>query len=289
MEVNYNHPYLIRQGLCGATFKKDGEELYLRMEHITKETHSYWNTYRFMSCQLVDNVYAPCIAGRKITEKTKDIYGLNESEFNALIEKALKMKENINNVGMQFLITNPGLYIVYATKNRDFSIQNTKLKDHTLKSFIESYGDLLITMGSDFYYKTENAFHNRGISRNPYWAFEGKYAGLSMLIQAFTGAVAEKFFPKKMEMIVIPVGSMQCLIKKNLLPGEGYMEWLPVDPAFADEAPVEGRGKVGEKIDITELTVSPKDGEVGMDHIKISALIRIYNNFFVCQESQGCY
>jgi hypothetical protein len=110
-------------------------------------------------------------------------------------------------------------YIVYVTKNPDFSIQNAANKKLNLKNFIESYSDILISVGTDF--TAEDSFHNRGISRNPYWVFEEKYSGLSMLLHGFTGAVAEMFFPEKKFMKVKPVGIMQCIIKKNLFPNEG--------------------------------------------------------------------
>ena len=60
-------------------------------------------------------------------------------------------------------------------------------------------------------------------------------------------------------MHVKPVGSMQCIIKKSLLPGEGYIEYKD------------------EKIDITDLEVSATGVEGQMNYIKISALTRIYN------------
>jgi hypothetical protein len=119
------------------------------------------------------------------------------------------------------------------------------------------YGDILISVGSDF--SEKESFHNRGISRNPYWVFEEKYSGLSMILHGFTGAVADKFFSEKKIMCVKPIGSMQAIIKNQLLPGEGYIE---------DKK---------EKVDITKLEVSANDPEGEMNYIKISALTRIYN------------
>lgn len=45
-----------------------------------------------------------------------------------------------------------------------------------------------------------------------------------MLLHEFTDAVANKYFLKKKFISVTALGSMQYLIKKNLLPGEGYIE-----------------------------------------------------------------
>lgn len=54
-------------------------------------------------------------------------------------------------------------YIVYISKAPNFSIQNADMtgKEINLKNFIESYNDILISVGSDF--SKEHSFHNRGI------------------------------------------------------------------------------------------------------------------------------
>lgn len=156
-------------------------------------------------------------------------------------------------------------YIVYISRNPNFSIQNCYSEDQevSLKNVFNKYNDIIISMGSNFTENSEATFENRGISKNPYWVFEEKYTGslkyanLSMILHGFTGAVAEKYFRAKILMEVTPLGSMLRIIKENLNPGEG----------------VQGYGS--EKTDITNLKYIPVS-ESATCYIKISALTRIY-------------
>ena len=203
----------------------------------------------------------------------KEVTGFTDKEYVDFTEKALALKNkthnkiieliSANSVGINHMCTHfdpeSSNFVVYISKNRDFSIPDADktMNECTLKNFIELYNDILISVGSDF--SKKESFNNRGISRNPYWVFEEKYSGLSMLLHGFTGTVADKFFPEKNMMLVKPVGSMQTIIKKHLLPGEGYIE------------------SKNEKLDITKLEVLPTDPEGAMNYIEISALTRIYN------------
>lgn len=81
-----------------------------------------------------------------------------------------------------------------------------------------------------------------------------------MLLHGFSGAVADKYFPEKKFMHVKPEGSMQCIIKKNLFPEEGYIE------------------REGIKIDITILEIPNTDPEGEMNYITVSTLKRIYQS-----------
>jgi len=114
-------------------------------------------------------------------------------------------------------------YVVYISKNPQHDIQNVKAGNRTLKNYIESYDDILISMGSNFS-REDQEFENRGIARNPFWVLNDKYAGFSMLLHGFTGMVAARFFPQKQSMVVHPLLSMLRIITKNLLPNEGYVE-----------------------------------------------------------------
>jgi len=212
-------------------------------------------------------------------EKIKEITDFTEEEYAAFIRKAIDVKQKTDNKITRILNHNSnGIshmsthfkgelnYVVYASKSPNFSIQQaSKIAEQvTLKKYIEAYKHILISVGSHFSYRGNGAsggtsFHNRGISRNPYWVFRGKHSGLSMILQGFSGAVAARFFPEKKVMLVQPIGSMQYIIKKNLLPGEGYIE------------------KNGERVDLTKVEVSVSDLEGSMNYIKLSALARIYN------------
>lgn len=283
MQIEEFDPYIIRKGVFGAAFNKNGESLFLRMELLTEANTKSWTRFKEMS-YWVANVTSRGVLGSLVTqagkinypkyEEVKELIGFTNDEYITFTEKAISLKKKTDNkivslltansVGSNHMFTgfNSGQlrYIVYISKNRNFSIQNVDMtdKEFNLKNFIESYNDILISVGSDF--SEEHSFHNRGISRNPYWVFEEKYSGLSMLLHGFTGAVADKYFPEKKLMHVKPVGSMQCIIKKNLFPEEGYIECK------------------GKKIDLISLEVSEADPEGEMNYITVSALKRIYQS-----------
>jgi hypothetical protein len=277
-------PYVIRDGVFGATIQKDKEPIHLRMEVLTEENTKDWGRYKQMAGWVANLNSRGALSGlvrlvgtpeQPDYESVKEVIGFTEEEYNAFTIKASDLKIRTQNkivtvlehncVGSNHMMTDfePGKpnYIVYASRNPDFSIQQASsgIADAsiTLKKFIEAYNDILISVGSDFS-SDEGSFHNRGISRNPHWVFEEKYSGLSMILHGFTGAVAAEHFPEKTLMRVKPVGSMQSLITKSLLPGEGYIE------------------KNGEKIDLTHLKVSLSDPEGTMNYIQVPALNRIY-------------
>jgi hypothetical protein len=276
-------PYVVRDGVFGATIQKDKEPIYLRMEALTEKNTQDWGRYKQMAGWVANLNSRGTLSGlvrligtpeQPDYESVKEVTGFTEEEYNAFTIKAsklkIKTKDKIvtvlehNCVGSNHMSTDfePGKpsYIVYASRNPDFSIQQASsgITDEslTLKKFIEVYNDLLISVGSDF--SDESSFHNRGISRNPHWVFEEKYSGLSMILHGFTGAVAAEYFPEKTLMRVKPVGSMQSLISKSLLPGEGYIE------------------RNGEEIDLTTLKVSLSGPQGAMSYIQVSALNRIY-------------
>jgi len=273
-------PYIIQDGVFGATFNKDEETLFLRMVLLTEQNEKCWTLFKRTNCWLANENSGPLsglvtLAGKENYpkyEQVKEVTGFTEEEYTTFTEKAIKLKNKTNgkivnilkanSVGSNHMCTwfEPGKlnYIVYVTKNPNFSIQNVDMKEKNIKNFIESYSDILISVGSDF--SNEHNFHNRGISRNPHWVLEEKFSGLSMDLHGFTAAVADKFFPKMTHMLVKPVGSMQCIIKKHLLPGEGYIE------------------RNGAKVDITDLEVSETDPEGKMNYITVAALKRIYFN-----------
>lgn len=279
--VQVKEPYFIQDGVFGASFNKNGETLFFRMELLTEANAKCWGYFKEMTCWVANQNsrgILSCLiksAGKPnypSYEKIKDRTGFTENEYIAFTEKAIAINVKTEGKIVKLLEANSEgsahmctylqagrlNYIVYVSKDAHFSIQKADMKDKeiNLKNFIESYKDILISMGSDF--SEGNSFHNRGISRNPYWVFEEKYSGLSMLLHAFTGAVADKHFPEKKQMHVRPLGSMQWIVKNNLLPGEGYIE------------------RNGEKIDITSLEVSKTDPECELTSITVLALKRLY-------------
>lgn len=287
--INELSPCLIREGLYGATFIKEGEPHFVRMELLTKETEKCWGQFKRISSWVANEnngVLSELVnrAGKESCpqyEEIAEVTGFTNEEYIKFIEKAIFIKNKTQNkivnllrnntVGNQHMITSCGLgesrYIVYITKNSDFSIQHAHetFKEINLENFINAYSDILISVGSDF--SKQDSFHTRGIARNPYWMFEDKYAGLAMIVYCFPGVVAEKFFPEKIEGHVKPVGVMQCNLIKNLLPGEGYV-------LHGDK-----------EIDITTLSATNDDPESKMNYVKVSALARIY--FKIVSELKG--
>jgi hypothetical protein len=269
-------PQIVQPGVFGTTIIRNNEEIFLRMELITKENTQDWRHYRILTEYIANRNDRGILSGLLELagtdeyysyEETEKVTGFSYKEYQAFTKKLIELKNKTNNKivsivkansgGSQFMRTAEGSFIIYASKNRNFSIQNTKDTEFNLKSYINAYSDILISVGSDFFSEKES-FHNRGIFRNPYWVIEEKYAGLSMLLFGMAGAVAEKFFSQKSHMFVKPLGSQQCIIAKNLQFGEGYII------------------KNGEKKDITELNIAPSGAEGDLNYIKIVALSRIF-------------
>lgn len=235
-------------------------------------------------------------------EDIKDGTGFTQEEYKNFIQESIKLKKekcNIakligkNSIGIGHMETSSEpdtkRYIVYATLNPHFSIQKSDAimaQGKNLKNFFEAYKDILITVGSDFSNKKkfpimlrneftrfgsdflgEKSFHNRGISRNPYWVFKGKYAGLSMLLHGFSARVATQHFPMKEYMIVKPTGSMQTIINKS----------LHAEDAFIFSS-------TGKKEDVITLKTFERfeniedAPESPMNFIKISALTRFFKS-----------
>jgi hypothetical protein len=299
--IQFSEPFIVEEGVYGATFKKNNEDLFLRMELITASNTQSWKQFKTMNCYIANQQQRGVLSGLVNLagevnypkyEDVKNVTGFTYEEYSTFTEKAINLKKKTDNkivsileansVGSSHMLTELKLdklnYIVYISKNPNFSIQNVPLTDKTmnLKNFIESYSDILISIGSDFSDKnsfnesTEDSFYSRGISRNPYWVFEEKYSGLSMLLHGFTGVIADKFFPKKKCLRVYPVGSMQWIIKNNLLPGEGYVE-LSAGYIVLNNLKVK-------EMDITALEITKKSPEFGMNYISVSALKRIYES-----------
>lgn len=277
--------YQVSEGVFGFTFRRNNEDLFLRMQLLTKQNQERWSYKEWSGAIANSSERDPLgtLAYWAGTDKSfHPSYGFTESEFKDLEEKIVKLKNKTdgkiisllakNSAGINYMNTyaDGHRYIVYITRNRDFSILNCNQVDcksgvssdqFNVKNFFKYYKDILIAMGSDF--SQENSFHNRGIARNPYWVIEEKYAGLSMILQAFTGAFAANYFPDKILMKVKPTFIMQTILKKSLNKGDGYVEQ-----------------NEGESVDITEY--QPKEGmESPMNYIKVSALARIFNDTLI--------
>ncbi|MBA2368301.1 MAG: hypothetical protein H0V82_04670 [Candidatus Protochlamydia sp.] len=269
-------PQIIHHGFFGTSVMRNNEKIFLRMESITQENTEGWRHHRMLTEYIANGNNRGVLSGLLELAGTNDYYcyddakdatGFSYEEYQTLTAKLIELKKKTNNkivnvvkansAGSQFMRTNVGNFIIYASNNKNFSMKDTEKAKFNLKSYIEAYSNILISVGSDFSSDKESV-HNRGIFRNPYWVTEEKYGGLSMLLFGMAGAVAEKFFPKKNQLRVKPLGSQQCILVKNLEFGEGYII------------------KNGEKKDITELEISPSGAEGDLNYIQIAALSRVF-------------
>lgn len=279
MTNSITNPVLHSPGLFGAALTRNGETIHLRMERLNEASSKAWLEYAERTSWVANNDSRGVLsnllsmAGKSSYPDyatIQDVTGFTPEEFTQFSEKLLQLKAKrgaqivetvkATSSGSNHISTaySHEKYIVYATTNPHFSIEAIQIPSRTLKSYIEAYREILITVGSDFSV-TPTSFHNRGIFRNPYWVIEEKYAGLSMLLHGLTGAVAQKFFPEKITMEVMPIGSMQAILKKHLMPGEAYVTY-----------------RNGDTKDLTELSVSPDDPEGPLTSVKVAALAHIF-------------
>lgn len=287
---------VIAPGVFGTSVVLNGKPIHLRMELLTRENEERWTLFKSLTSRLsgASRGALTCLVG-EVCEDGGDITHLNwvqytgfsEEEHEAFLQKIRNAKERTdgkiydlitkadggsghmctyskdsNDVNeTSNLIHKNGRYIIYASRNPEFTIPHVKSPpDHTLKNWIVSYKDILICAGTDFSYD-ETLFHTRGIFRNPYWVLKGKYSGLSMLLHGFSGMIANTYFPKKERLVVVPLGSMMCIFQKSLQSGEATYQ---VDSTTSP-------------VDALALKVKPRSGQRGTVLIAVSALVRIFN------------
>jgi hypothetical protein len=158
-------PYVIREGLFGATFNKNEELLFLRMELLTEKNAKCWSLFKQMTCWVANQDSRGVLSGLVLGagevdyfkyEDIKEVTGFTNEEYITFIEKAVHLKKKTenkivkileaNSVGSNHMYAgfNPGQlnYIVYISKNRNFSIQDADMtgKEINLKNFIEEEG-----------------------------------------------------------------------------------------------------------------------------------------------------
>jgi hypothetical protein len=258
------------------SFVHKGETLYVRMELLTLYNENYWTQYKIHSGKIANSSSRGILStilflaqkGKPFPyEEVKEVTGFTEVEYKDFIEKAAQYDSKIigliekNSAGSNFMSTSSGEnnYIVYITNNKTFNSTFVEKvnEDINLKMYMEIYQHIVISVGSDF--SKVDSYHNRGIFRNPLHCLNDKYSGLSMMLHGFTGVIATKYFPSKVTMEVRPIGSMQVIIQKHLLLGEGYTELME-----------------GNKKDILDVEFKKDDPERGWNYINTDALVRIY-------------
>ena len=237
--------------------------LYFHIEQLMIDNKEAWRQYKQLTSKFTDSnrgiintlIY---VANDPFPyEEIKDVTGFDLQEYKEFIDKAILFKNNLImdhiNTGSHHMDTSYEKFISYITINPYFCITDIEVSETmSLKQYFKSYRDLIITVGTNF--SDEKSFSNHGIFRNPYWVFENKYCGLSMILHALTGLMANNFYPSKKLFKIKPVGSMLCIIKKYLLRGDGYMG----------------------DIDIKDIDVKPTSPEIrGFINIKIDSLLRI--------------
>jgi hypothetical protein len=272
---------LIRDGLFGTTFIRDGNILYFRLERITELNSEAWRKYTKATGRM-------CILSCSISlhknrkglpfDESKKVIGFDEKEYNSFLEEIDKLEDktirilDCTSAGSNFISTgfysDMLTYIAYITTNPDFDIvtasplppftspDTRSEEDITLKEYINFYSDIVICIGSNF--SGKDSYHNRGIFRNPYWVFKQKYNNLSIVLHGYIALVAHLYYPSLTSMEVRPIGSMACLLKKYLHRG---------DCLLGD-------------VDIKDIEVTPLSSEIGTLTINNKALVRIISNMF---------
>ena len=287
-------PEMIAPGVfIGRATTKAGEPIYLRMELIIEENKLYWQQYKIHSTMMAaDNSRSVlgylATKSTKITESDGSIryeyngpisesilkyIGFDEAELNEFIcylgkqgfignEQAQRvLLANSAGSNHMALLENDQRYVVYVTQTPDFSILSKKPYVYgeilSLKEYITQYRELLMCVGSDF--SGIEVFRNRGIFRNPISVIDHTYKGISMVLHAFSGAVAKKYFPEKKEMQVRPVGAMELILCQSL-----KAEAIRID---------------GSTVQDVLINVKMTDPETKSYHIKVDALADYYHSF----------
>ena len=157
-------------------------------------------------------------------------------------------------------------YVTFASRCRELSTtdlaseRDADVSKISLKDYFRRYRDILMCVGSQFS-SNRKSFENRGIFRNPYSMIQKDYLGISMLVHGFTGAVVQKFFPERKEMVVRPIPSMQLIIFENLEP---------------DDYTVNKLGAIDQLIRECREDCENREGIESYNDIKIEAVARLY-------------
>lgn len=277
---------LIKDGLYGTTFIKDGNILHFRLERITELNSEAWRKYTKATARMCNynrGILNSSVSlhknGKGLTfDESKEVIGFDEKEYNSFMEEIDKLDDKTIRIldsigaGFNFISTtfypNKLTYIAYITTNPDFNILTASPlppfvssdirseEDITLKEYISFYSDIVICIGSNF--SGKDSYHNRGIFRNPYWILKCKYNNLSIVLHGYIAIVAHLYYPHLLFMEVKPIGSMACLLKKYLTRGDCFMG----------------------DVDIKDIEVTPLSPELSTLTIHNKALVRIISNMF---------
>lgn len=291
-------PQRIAEGVfIGEGRAKSGEKFFLKMERVTTANKQHWRNYALVTSRLTSegrSLMASLIKTIKkavapdgtigYTNENYDVMapqlGMSKEEFQDLVnllgkhgfisgkENRAKHSALLNisaGAGHIILDTTDECYVVYASKTENFQIPVAEF-DHLappppLKEYFRLYGDLLVCVGTNFSWK--GGFHSKGIFRNPYSTIENTYKGVAMILRAFSGAVAKKYFPDKHTLFVEPLTSMQHQISSSLNPEDYSVKNYSHEQALQVS---------------TEALLDGDNFPMPMNYIKVSALDRLYRN-----------
>ena len=90
---------------------------------------------------------------------------------------------------------------------------------------------------------------------------QNDYKGISMVLHGFSGAVAKKFFPERVEMRVKPMPSMQLIIFETL---------------GRDDYTVDRQGDIDQLTKVCREECETRGGLEFSNDIKVEALARLY-------------
>lgn len=96
IQIEEFEPYVIQEGVFGATYNKNGESLFLRMELLTEANAKSWTQFKTMTCKVANQNSRGVLSGLVSLagninypkhEKMKEVTGFTEEEYISFTEK----------------------------------------------------------------------------------------------------------------------------------------------------------------------------------------------------------
>lgn len=268
------------EAYAGEGRAASGESVYFSMELVNSSNIDYWQHFADLSYRFTDDSRGTISLLAKFCnsekrrdllnyERIKEFLGMSEPEYQEYKEKLIERKMYNPDMNKGLLAVGSGAcafqlskedntYVVYASKKPitdKFLFSPHADEINTLKGFNEEYGDILIAVRLSL--RENPAYYvNRGIFRNPASFVEGGYKGIAMKLHAFSGAVAEKFFPTRQYMVVHALPSMHTILTKEVPLDAGF---LGNDGTMHPNAPenlradIENEGKFSGVLDTPDM------------------------------------
>lgn len=230
-----------------AGITKDSEPIYFGMEKIDDSNRKDWENYVNWTQFMVNESRGPLNIVVKFSKDKKILQNFSfsdvnkylgfssESEYQAYVNKLddRKVYENaetirgvaVGTVGFQNFccFQSDQTYVAYISRRpvvgkfpfpNDLEIHGSG-KVMTMKKYLQTYQDLIMTVASRMDDSDPMIYQNRGIFRNPLSFIEGGHRGLSLVLHGFTAAVTKTYLNKNF-MKVSPAPNMRQILENKL-------------------------------------------------------------------------